>query len=79
MTSEKTLNGFYRQKFTEVLGPPIGPGAVWPDWAIYWILGNFSKPWATIILPKYPTFLGNFCKAVKIFNFSSHIIFGQLL
>ena len=36
---------------------------VWPDWAIYCTLGNFSKPVATIILPKSPTFLGNFCKS----------------
>ena len=32
-------------------------------------LGNFSKPLATKHLPKTPTFLGNFCKGVKIFNF----------
>ena len=44
---------------------------VWPDWAIYWTLGNFSKPIATINLPKSPTLLGNFCKGIKIFNFSS--------
>ena len=38
------------------------------------------KAWATVSLPKSPTFLGNFCKKVsKIFNFSSEIIFGQLL
>ena len=42
-------------------------------------LGNFSKPLTTIILPKSPTFLGNFCEGIKIFNFSSEIIFGQLL
>ena len=30
-------------------------------------------------LPKSPVLLGNFCKCVKIFNFSSEIIFGQLL
>jgi len=42
-------------------------------------LGNFLKPLATIILPKSPTFLGNFCKGVKIYHFSSEIIFGQLL
>ena len=41
--------------------------------------GNFSKPAATIILPKQPTFLGNFCKVVKIFHFASEIIFRQLL
>ena len=50
-----------------------------PDWAIFCTLGNFLKPLATIILPKSPTFLGNSCKGVKIFNFSSEIIFGQLL
>ena len=53
--------------------------AVWTDWAIYWTLGSFSKPVATISLPKSPTFLGNYCKGVKIFNFHGEIIFGQLL
>ena len=53
--------------------------AVWPDRAIYWTLGNFSKPVATISWPKSPTFLGNSCKGVKIFNFSVEFIFGQLL
>ena len=38
---------------------------VWPDWAIF--------------LSKSLTFLGNFCKSVKIFNFTSEIVFGQLL
>ena len=52
---------------------------VWPDWAIYWTFGHFSKPLAAISLPKSSTFLGNFCEGVKIFNFSSEIIFGQLL
>ena len=52
---------------------------VWPDWAIYWTLDNLTKLLETINLPKSPTFLGDFCKGVKIFNFSSEIIFGQLL
>ena len=52
---------------------------VWPDWEIYWTLGNFSKPLATINLPKSPTFLGNFFKVVKIYHFSNKIIFVQLL
>ena len=52
---------------------------VWPDWAIYWTLSSFSKHLATINLPKSPIFLGNFCKGVKIFNFCSEIIFGQIL
>ena len=52
---------------------------MWPDLAIYWTLGKFSKPLATINLPKSPTFLDNFCKGVKIYHFSSEILFGQLL
>ena len=52
---------------------------VWPDWAIYWTLCNFLKPLATINLSKYLTFLGNFCKGVKVIHFSCEIIFGQLL
>ena len=39
--------------------------------------GQIFKALATINLP--PTFLGNFCKGVKIYHFSSEIIFGQLL
>ena len=54
-------------------------GTVWPDWAIYWTLGKFLKPAATIILPKSTTFSGYFCKGVKIYHFSNEIIFGQLL
>ena len=34
---------------------------------------------ATINLPKSLTFLGNFYKGVKIYYFSSEIIFGQPL
>ena len=45
------------------------PQLVWPDLAIYWTLGNFLKPLATINFPKSPTFLGNFCKWVKIYHF----------
>ena len=48
-----------------------------PDLAIYWTLGNFSKPVATISLPKSHTFLGNFYKGAKIFNFSGEIILGN--
>ena len=39
----------------------------------------FLKTLATINLPKSLTFLGNFCKDVKINHFSSEICFGQLL
>ena len=38
---------------------------MWPDCAIYWTLGNFSKPAATISFSKSPTFLGNFVKESK--------------
>ena len=34
--------------------------SVWPNWAIYWTLGNFLKPLTTIYLSKSPTFLGDF-------------------
>ena len=40
--------------------------------------GQLLKPLAVINLPKSPKFLGNFCKGVKIYHFSSEIIFGQL-
>ena len=50
-----------------------------PYWTIYCTLGKFSKPVAIIILPKLLTFLGNFCKGVKIINFSREICFGQLI
>ena len=49
----------------------LGMSPVWPDWAIYFTLGNFLKPLARINLPKSPTFLRNFCKCVKIYHFSS--------
>ena len=51
--------------------------SMWPDWAICWTLGSFSKLVATISLTKSATFVGNFSKGVKIFNFSSEIIFGN--
>ena len=52
--------------------------AVWQDWAIYWTLDNFINSLATITLPKYPTFLENFCKGVIIYHFSSEIKFGAI-
>ena len=52
---------------------------MWPDWAIFCTLGNFSNPGTTIGLPKSPTFLRNFCKDVKIYHFSNEIIFGYFI
>ena len=40
---------------------------VWPDWAIYCTLSNFSKPVVKIILPILPTFLSIFLKVSKSF------------
>ena len=34
-----------------------GLGIEWPDWAIYCTMGNFSRPVATIILPKFDDYL----------------------
>ena len=41
--------------------------------------GQILKAFGNNNLPKSPTFLGNFCKGVKIYHFSSKIIFGQFL
>ena len=46
---------------------------------VFCTLGNHSKLVVTIILPKSPTLLDNFCKDVKIIHLSSEIILGQLL
>ena len=40
--------------------------------------GQVLKSLVAINLPKSTTFLGNFSKGVKIYHFSSEIIFGQL-
>ena len=45
--------------------------------AIYCTMGNFSKPLATIILPKSPTFLGNLCKDIKAFFFPVKSFLGK--
>ena len=50
----------------------------WPDLAIYCTLGNFQNPWQQLICPNCPHYR-QFFKGVKIFHFSSEIIFGQLL
>ena len=41
------------------------------------MLGNFLKPLAAINLPKSSTFLGIFCKVVKIYHFSSELFLGN--
>ena len=42
-------------------------------------MGNFSEPLATNYFAQIALILDNFCKGVKIFHFSSEIIFWQLL
>ena len=39
----------------------LGNDSMKPDWVIYCTLDNFSKPVATIVLPKSTLFLGYFC------------------
>ena len=75
-------NFFYRNKLNfEILrlNNNSSLATVWPVWAIYFTWGNFLKPLAITNMSKSPTFKGNFCKGVKIWHFSSEIIFGQLL
>ena len=54
---------------------------VLPDLAIYWTSGNFSKPlatfqspWQQLFCPKCQHILGNFCKFVRIYHFTSKIV-----
>ena len=49
------------------------------DWAIYWTLGNFLKPLATLNFAQISHILRQYLKNVKINHFSCEIIFGQLL
>ena len=41
--------------------------------------GKLFKAFGSNLFTQISTFLGNFCKGVKIYHFSSKIIFGQLL
>ena len=41
--------------------------------------GQIFQAFGNNHFPKSPTFLGKFCRGAKIFNFSSEIIFGELL
>ena len=48
-------------------------------WQFFGLWATFSSLWQQLICPNLPTFLGNFCKGVKIYHFHSEIIFRQLL
>ena len=41
--------------------------------------GQLFKAFSNNYFAQSPTFLGTLCKGVKIYHFSSEIIFGQLL
>ena len=66
-----TFHRFY-QKLTTVQCDLIGQFiALW---------ATFQSLWQQLFYPNRPfLFLGNFCKGVNIFHFSSEFIFGQLL
>ena len=76
LTIEKIFTKYF-DSFCMKIRSPIWSYSVWPDCAIYWTLGKFLKHLATINLPKSLTFLGNFCKVVKIYHFYSAIILGN--
>ena len=63
-------------KVEQVVCIQLSLHAVWPDWAIYSTLGNFSKLVATIILPKLYRFFAIFVKVMTIFHFSSEIFWA---
>ena len=67
--NEMTKSAYYEMKALCFFKSNLA--AMWPELATFWTLGNFSKPLATSYLPNSPTFLGIFCKGVKIFKFSS--------
>ena len=81
VTRMRTLLGIIMQRLWTVtsLISFCALQTVLPDLAIYWTLGKFLKPLATIHLSKSRTVLGNFCEVVKICHISREIIFGQLL
>ena len=58
--------------------------SVWPDWAIYWTLGNFWSLWQQLICPNLPHSYGIFVRVSKSFivlvksfmaNFYRHLAF----
>ena len=48
-------------------------------WRFFGLWATFESLWQQLICPNLPSFLSNFCKGVKIYHFSSEIIFRQLL
>ena len=76
---KRTAEFFVHYSFAHFPTPSRFPGwkaPVWPNWQFIGILANFQNLCAAINLPKYLTFLSNFC---EVFNFSSEIILGYFL
>ena len=69
---------FENNNYTEIVITKIVLGNV-TRLGDFCTLGNHSKPVARIILPNLPPLLSNFCKGVKIIQFSIEMNFGQLL
>ena len=62
--------------FNYFIGPSLTSVARLGDLLDY---GQLFKAFGSYHWPKSSTFLGIFCKDVKIYHFSNEIIFGQLL
>ena len=52
---------------------------MWPDWVIYWTLGNFSKLLASINLSKSRTFYAIFVKVSKSLIFAVVCCWKQII
>ena len=61
----------------ETITLPTEPQPVWPDLAIYWTYGNFSRPGPTISLLKSPTFFGKFVKVSTSYIFLVKLFMGN--
>ena len=48
-------------------------------WRFIGLWATFQNLWQKLIGPNLSHFVGNYCVGVKIYHFSSEIIFGQLL
>ena len=52
----------FNHRFPDLIQSYYWPQPVRPNWSIYWTLGNFLKPLATIDSPKSPILSGIFVK-----------------
>ena len=79
-TTEKVWVSFKRMRIAyQLTNSHLLICKVWPDLAIYWTWATFKSFWQQLICPNLSYSSGIFCKGVKIYHFSSEIIFGQVL